>query len=68
MLLVVFDMVYNSVSLAIRLIYIFFLSIHHDWIDPLLRRYDQEHAIAQRAAEAIEQIREREQQINEQNA
>ena len=28
--------------LVIRLIYLFFLSAHHDWIEPVLREYDQQ--------------------------
>jgi len=34
MVLKAFDMFYNSVHLVMRLIYFFFLSIHHDWIEP----------------------------------
>jgi len=68
MMLIAFDMFYNSVNLVLRLIYFFFLSIHHDWIDPVLRRYDQDHAVVQRAHEAIDQIRNRERQIDEANA
>ena len=45
LVLVAFDMFYSSVNVVLRLVYFFFLSIHHDWIDPVLRRYDQEHAV-----------------------
>ena len=62
-----FDMFYNAVNLLLRLIYFLFLSIHHDWIDPVLRRYDQDHAVVQRAHEAINQMRDRERAIDEAN-
>ena len=41
LILVVFEKAYSMFSLAFRLTYFFFLSIHHDWIDPILRQYDQ---------------------------
>lgn len=31
---------YRTVSLALRLIYYFFLAGHHDWIEPVLRDFD----------------------------
>ena len=44
MLIQAFEFIYGSVSLVFRLVYFFFLSIHHDWIDPQLRAFDQDHA------------------------
>ena len=34
LLIQAFDAIYGSISLVVRLVYFFFLSIHHDWIDP----------------------------------
>ena len=48
---------FNKVRLMFRLIYLLILSVNHDWIDPVLRQYDNEHAENQRLEEAAEHLR-----------
>ena len=35
-----------------RLVWLFLLSAHHDWIEPVLRNFDLQHAEDQRMQEA----------------
>ena len=50
------ERLYNLTCLSLRMIYLFMLSAHHDWIEPVLRRYDAEHAEAAQAREVADRI------------
>lgn len=43
---------YRKMSLVVRLVYFFFIAAHHDWIDPILRNYDNQRAEEVRMQEA----------------
>jgi len=50
-------MVFNWIKLVVMLVYYFFLSLHHDLIDPVITEFDQQRARHLQAEQAAQRRR-----------